>query len=138
MASRNRKLVVDSDVLVEILRGNGTVADQLRACLAAGVRVWITPITVAEILAGARSKEAAVTRRLLDGLGCLRIDRAVSDSAGRYIARYGPSHGVEIADALIAAATRANDCRLWTRNRKHYPMRDLRFFTPGPAREPDP
>ena len=45
-----------------------------------------------------------------------------------YLARYAKSHSVEIADALIAAAAATSGLRLWTLNRKHYPMQDLRFF----------
>ena len=45
-----------------------------------------------------------------------------------YLRQYGKSHGVEIADALIAASAVANRATLWTRNRKHYPMKELSFF----------
>jgi hypothetical protein len=47
-----------------------------------------------------------------------------------YIARYSRSHGVEIADALVAAAAATTGLRLWTLNRKHYPMPDVRFYEP--------
>jgi predicted nucleic acid-binding protein len=35
-----------------------------------------------------------------------------------------------LADALIAAAASTSGLRLWTRNRRHYPMDDLAFFLP--------
>jgi predicted nucleic acid-binding protein len=34
---------------------------------------------------------------------------------------------LELGDALIAAAATTSGVRLWTRNRKHYPMADVRF-----------
>jgi len=49
--------------------------------------------------------------------------------AGRYVNRYGKSHGVEVMDALIAATAKVNRLPLWTLNKKHYPMRDIRFFS---------
>ncbi|MFQ5702620.1 MAG: hypothetical protein ACE5HT_01205 [Gemmatimonadales bacterium] len=42
--------------------------------------------------------------------------------------RYGQSHGVELADALVAAAAASSRVRLWMLNRKHYPMSDVRFY----------
>jgi predicted nucleic acid-binding protein len=42
--------------------------------------------------------------------------------------RYRKSHAVELGDALIAAASVLNRASLWTRNMKHYPMKELTFF----------
>ncbi|HEX9633589.1 MAG TPA: hypothetical protein VGA02_14105 [Gemmatimonadales bacterium] len=50
------------------------------------------------------------------------------ESAGAYLARYARSHGVEIANALVAAAAATSGLELWTLNRKHYPMPDVRFY----------
>jgi predicted nucleic acid-binding protein len=46
--------------------------------------------------------------------------------AGVYRRRFGGSHGVEIADALIAAAAHVHGLTLCTRNLRHYPMRDIK------------
>jgi predicted nucleic acid-binding protein len=35
---------------------------------------------------------------------------------------------VQIADALVAAAASAAGLRLWTLNRRHYPMSDIVFY----------
>src|SRR5712692_5043563 len=52
-----------------------------------------------------------------------RRHRRVREAAPpRYLARYAKSHGVEIADALVAAAAAVSGLRLWTLNRKLYPM----------------
>ena len=47
---------------------------------------------------------------------------------GAYLHRYGRSHGVEIADALVAADAVGSGLRLWTLNRKHYPMPEVGFY----------
>jgi predicted nucleic acid-binding protein len=54
--------------------------------------------------------------------------RSETRQAGAYLARFRRTHGVEIADALIAAAASTAGLRLWTLNRRHYPMKDVRFF----------
>jgi predicted nucleic acid-binding protein len=61
-------------------------------------------------------------------LTCCPINEEVGRQAGVYLHRYRGSHGVEIGDALIAAAALSNNAKLWTRNHKHYPMKDLLFF----------
>jgi predicted nucleic acid-binding protein len=48
-------------------------------------------------------------------------------AGGHYLKSYAKSHGVELGDALIAACASSEDLQLWTRNKKHYPMRDIRF-----------
>lgn len=124
-----RRVVVDSDVLIEILRGDQRLGAALGRLVAVSSHVAVTPVGVAEVLAGARPEEAPRTRNLLAALDCLRIDRAVGELAGGFLARFGRSHGVELPDALVAACAIASRHRLWTLNRKHYPMRELRFVS---------
>jgi predicted nucleic acid-binding protein len=97
------------------------------------VPTFCTPIAWAEIYAGVRPGEEDATRRFFEARGELALDGRVGRQAGRYLARYASSHGVELADTLIAAATTTAGLRLWTLNRKHYPMEDLRFFDPPGA-----
>jgi hypothetical protein len=61
-------------------------------------------------------------------LKCVPVDAATGRQAGDYLRRYQKSHAVELGDALIAAAAVSNNAALWTRNRKHYPMKDVAFF----------
>jgi hypothetical protein len=56
------------------------------------------------------------------------LDGVVGRRAGAYLARYARSHAVELADALVAAAATTSGVRLWTLNRNHYPMTDVRFY----------
>jgi len=56
------------------------------------------------------------------------IDAKSGRQAGLYLRQCRKSHGVEVADAQIAASAVANKAEIWTRNRKHYRMKDLVFF----------
>ena len=57
---------------------------------------------------------------------CVELDERVGRKAGTYRLHFGNSHGVEIADALIAAAAHVHGLTLCTRNLRHYPMRDIK------------
>ena len=95
-----------------------------------GVPTYCTPITWAEVFAGVRPSEEAVTEAFFEARGEVALDRAAGRRGGTYLARYARSHGVTLADALIAAAASISGLHLWTRNRRHYPMEDLAFFRP--------
>jgi hypothetical protein len=56
------------------------------------------------------------------------IDAEIGQRAGVYLTQYAKSRGFELGDALIAATACLHDLQLWTRNRRHYPMKDLRCF----------
>jgi len=95
-----------------------------------GVPTYCTPIALAEIHAGIRAGEEPLTQAFFDARGEVVLDAAIGRRAGAYLARYARSHGVELGDALVAAAAATAGLQLWTLNRKHYPMPDVRFFEP--------
>jgi len=121
-------ILYDSDVIIEILRGRGSVVATARDLEAAGVATFCTAISWAEVFAGARPGEEPLTQAFFRGREEIVLDSRVGRQAGGYLARYARSHGLELGDALIAAAASTAGVRLWTLNRKHYPMPDLRFF----------
>ena len=90
--------------------------------------ILYSPVTEAELWAGARPSEHQSLEDLFRTLNCVSIDRETGRLAASYIRQYGKSHSVELAGALIAAGAKLNHAKLWTRNRKHYPMKDLAFF----------
>jgi hypothetical protein len=95
---------------------------------AAGVPTYCTAISWAEVYAGLRPGEEPVTQAFFEARGEIVLDAAVGRRAGAYLARYARSHHLELADALIAAAAATSGVGLWTLNRKHYPMPDVRFY----------
>lgn len=52
----------------------------------------------------------------------LAIDRDIAVRAGVLVRHYGPSHSVEIPDALVAATAEHHALKLATLNVKHFPM----------------
>ena len=129
-------VILDSDVIVEVLRGRADVIEGAYALETSATPSYCTPISVAEVYAGVRPGEEEVTRAFFEARGEVVLDAATGRRAGLYLARYAQSHGVEIADALIAAAATTSELRLWTLNRKHYPMDDIQFFEPAKSNTP--
>ena len=84
-------------------------------------------MSFAEIWAGVRPGEEAVTEAFFHARGEVVLDGVVGRRAGAYLSRHPRSHGLQIADALVAAAASTAGLRLWTLNRRHYPMSGLVF-----------
>ncbi len=122
-------VLVDSDVLVEVLKqGDREILsrwDELGR--SEGVVVY-SPVSAAEIWQGARDGEQDSITALFSVMTCAPIDAEIGRKAGEYLRLFHRSHGVELGDALIAATAAIHKLQLWTRNRRHYPMKELRPF----------
>jgi predicted nucleic acid-binding protein len=122
-------VLVDSDVLIEVARARDSDTLEKWTYLAESDEVVLcSPVSVAEIWHGARPSEHRVLRNLFRALVCVPLDAETGTQAGEYLRAYHKSHGVELGDALIAAAALQHKATLWTRNRKHYPMKALAFY----------
>ena len=122
-------VLVDSDVLIEVSRGRDTeLLSRWMELGASDALIVFSPVSAAELWAGARPAEHASLEALFEALICVPADAEVGRRAGEYLLRYRKSHSVELGDALIASSAVASGARLWTRNRKHYPMPELEFY----------
>jgi predicted nucleic acid-binding protein len=120
---------VDSDILIEVSRGRDEIIlSRWTGLSQSDTLVLYSPVTVAELWTGARPREYEALTNLFDSLTCASIDNETGRKAGDYLRQYRKSHGVELGDALVAAAALLNRAELWTRNRKHYPMKELSFY----------
>jgi predicted nucleic acid-binding protein len=122
-------VLVDSDILIEVSRGRDTdIVSRWTELSRSDVVILYSPVSAAELWAGARPAEHDALNNLFGVLKGVAIDAATGRQAGDYLRRYRKSHAVELGDALIAASAVLNGATLWTRNRKHYPMKDLTFY----------
>ena len=124
-------VLIDSDVLIEVSRArNDEILAAWRRLANSDQVLLCSPVTVAELWHGAKPAEYNTLNALFSTLLCPPIDHETGRVAGDFLRTYRKSHGVELGDALIASGAQLHDAELWTRNRKHYPMRGLRFFEP--------
>lgn len=122
-------VLVDSDILIEVSRGRAAdIISKWVDLSNSDAIVLYSPISVAELWAGALPTEYGALANLFRALRCAPIDEETGQQAGAYMRHFRRSHSVELADALIAASAVAHNAKLWTRNRKHYPAKELSFF----------
>ena len=119
----SERILVDTDVWIDFLRGH---AEATTFVTANAERILMSSIGVAELYAGVRGDAGSPERRALEDL--IRLFRVVPATTeigrigGLYKREYGPSHGVSLADAIVAATATAEAAKLATLNVKHYPM----------------
>lgn len=122
-------VLIDSDILIEVFRGRDPeIAARWKSLDSPSHAILCSPVSVCELWHGVRPAEQGTLEAMFAALICVPINAEVGRRAGEYLKRYSKSHSVEIADALIAATAMVHKASLWTRNRKHYPMRDIDFY----------
>lgn len=121
--------MTDSDILIELFRGrNREVVTRWRELEDSGTVIWYSPVSAAEVWAGAKPQERDAITTLFGSIRCAPIDYETGARAGDYMLRYRKSHNLALGDALIAASASLSGAALWTRNHKHFPMPELSFF----------
>ena len=123
------RLLLDTSVLIDVLR----LRNQRRALLAelvrAGHSLSTTTLNIAELHAGMRAGEAVATEALLSGLESYELSGSAARLAGRLKsiwARKGRT--LALADTIVAAIAIERDSSLLTDNRKDFPMPEVRFY----------
>ena len=102
-------VLVDSDILIEVSRGkNADIVARWMDLSNSDAAVLYSPVSVAELWAGARPNEHDSLNNLFGAISCAPIDKEVGRQAGTWLRKYRLSQGVEVADALIAASAVVN------------------------------
>ncbi|WP_166980786.1 type II toxin-antitoxin system VapC family toxin [Paramicrobacterium fandaimingii] len=116
--------VVDTSVLIDVLRGEPAAADALHSARGAGP-LHASEVTRLEVLAGMRAPEEVQTRMLFSAVVWHPVDEHIAEIAGILGRRWLPrNRGIDSADLIIAATAQSLHVSLLTRNVKHFPMFD--------------
>jgi predicted nucleic acid-binding protein len=115
------RLLFDTDVLVDYLRGTAAAVDYLEA---RSEILMTSAVSVAELFAGVREgKERAALQTFIAAFEVVPVDRSIAIKGGLYRRDFQRSHGLGLADAIIAATADVTNAELVTLNVKHFPMR---------------
>ncbi len=114
------RLLIDTDVLIEYLRGRREAVEYLEGLTS---ELYLSVISVAELFVGVKGDEEEKSlKQLLLAFIVLPVTEKTARLGGLYRRDYGRSHGTGLADALIAATSEESGADLVTFNRRHFPM----------------
>ena len=113
-------ILLDTDVLVDFFRGHRKAVAFVNAH---DHRIILSSIVVAELYAGVKGDaEQAAIDNFISLFRIVPVSTGIAKAGGLYKRDYGKSHGVGLADAILAATAEAENAELKTLNTKHYPM----------------
>jgi predicted nucleic acid-binding protein len=115
-----RAILLDTDVLVDFFRGYSKAVAFVNANSS---RIILSSIVVAELYAGVKGDaEQAIIENFVSLFRVIPLGVEIAKAGGLYKRDYGRSHGVGLADAILAATAKVENVELKTLNIKHYPM----------------
>jgi predicted nucleic acid-binding protein len=127
-------ILLDTTVLIDLLRGRPRTVERLRALRGAGDTLHACAVNVEETVRGLRPTEVEPARRLFAGLRIVPLREAEGWNAGAWRREFATrGRTLAQADCLIAAAAVTIGARLATGNPKHFPFEELLVeeWTPG-------
>ena len=113
-------ILLDTDVLIDFFRGHSKAVAFVNTHSA---RIILSSIVVAELFAEVKgSAERTALDNFVSLFRVVPVDVEIAKAGGLYKHGFGKSHGVGLADAIIAATAGVENAELKTLNTKHYPM----------------
>lgn len=112
-------IVLDTTVLIDLLRGNTAARDFLRGL---GEVPACSEITRVEVIRGIRHRERDATEALMQAMLSVGVDEQIARRAGALGRTWRRSQQIATADLIIAATAQELGAELATSNTRHFPM----------------
>jgi len=113
-------VLVDTDILIDAGR-NDSAAIQYLDNAQEQYTLAVSAVTQMELIVGCRNKaELRVLDKFLERFRIITINEVVTEHAIELLRKYRLSHGLLIADALIAATAMASNDLFVTKNQRDY------------------
>jgi predicted nucleic acid-binding protein len=115
-----RPILPDTDILVDFFRGRRKAVAFVNAHSA---RIILSSFVIAELYAGVKgSAEKAALENFVSLFRVVPVEAEIAKAGGLFMRDYGKSHGIGLADAILAATAEAENAEFKTLNTQHYPM----------------
>lgn len=113
-------IIVDTDILIDVSRANTNAIAYLQH-LENTDEVAISAITEMELLVGCQNKrELQATENFINRFSVLPLDERISKATVDLIKKYHLSHGLLMADGIIAATAITYQFPLVSKNQRDY------------------
>ena len=117
---------IDSDILIWHLRGKRKALNFLRRLRDEDeYDLWTGVMQRAEVVFFMRPDEEEETLLFLSQFKTESVDQRSIDDAASLYRKWHPSHGIDINDAILAATVIQTGGRIFSLNKKHYPMPEV-------------
>lgn len=125
-------LILDTDILIDVGRNVNDAVNCLQQ-IEQKFSVAVSSVTQMELIIGCRNKdELHSLEHFIERFYIIRLDEQISDTAIELLKQYRLSHGLLIADALIAASAIISDLPFVTKNQSDYRFIDNLQLLPYP------
>ena len=116
----NLLVIVDTDILIDVGRGDSESIRFLEG-MEETTALAVSAITQMELIVGCQSKkELLAIEQFLERFEILPVDENITNTAVDLLKRYRLSHGLLIADAIIAATGILHEWPFVSKNQKDY------------------
>ena len=129
---RNKLIIVDTDILIDAGRNVSEALNCLQQ-IEQRLPAAVSSVTQMELIIGCRNKnELGSLEQFLERFHIIRLNDQISDTTIDLLKRYRLSHGLLIADALIAATAITSDLSFVSKNQRDYRFIDDLQLLPYP------
>lgn len=113
-------IIIDTDILIDV----GRCVDEALNCLQQvedKFSAAVSSVTQMELIVGCRDKnELSSLEHFLERFQIISLNEHISDTATDLLKKYRLSHGLLIADSLIAATAIVSDIPFISKNQRDY------------------
>lgn len=123
----------DSDILMDFFKKKEYAIQLIKDLTNKKSKLVISALSVAELRSGWTKEQAEhLLPKLYDLAEVFMVDKAIAELAGQFRQEY-KIRGITlpVVDTLIAATAILERCQLVTRNKKDYPMPEVKLYPIG-------
>lgn len=127
--AKNSRILVDTDIIIKIYRGD---KEKRKALAPIQDNLAISTVTAIELMIGAKNKKKQIeVSKTIKAYFSYDITSAIGASAFALVKKYGLTHFIGVADAMIAATAIENKILLYTDNISDYDfIKELKLYKP--------